>query len=349
MTSQPPRVFTPDWVERQKQRYSNSPAHSRPHLYGLWVEERAQSLRDRIEAWVAPLTSEEQAEVIPRLRDGNQFQQAYNELAVGDSLRSRGLQLAYEPELNGQTPDWLVCHAENNFRFILEILSSNPSEDRVSRDNEWDRFRLRLEALPGDALLYLQQPDPDDDAEMVSGAPTVARQKQIVRDVGRWLQSGPVEGAKFPVDGMTISYLGSGRPGMGVKCSPGIVAFWVDGEPLKEAIKEKASKYRTLTESMQVPLVVGVVPDFRTGRGMDEVSEAALGAIQTVMVRPAGEEEYRQHCYREANGLFSRYPNLSAVVVSEFGWAGMTHKVLRNPGASRPLPEGLIPEGEGPK
>jgi len=348
MNSQPPRVFTPDWVERQKQRYANRPAYSRPQLYSLWVEERAQSFRDRIEAWVAPLTPEEQAEVIPRLRDGDQFPQAYNELAVADSLRSRRLQLAYEPELNGLTPDWLVCHAESNCRFILEILSSKPSEDRVSRDNDWDRFRLRLEALPGDALLYIQQPDPDDDAEMVSGAPTVARQKQIVREVGRWLQSGPVEGAK-PVDGMIINYLGSGEAGMGVKCSPGAVAFWVDGEPLKEAIKEKASKYRTLTQSMQVPLVVGVVPDFRTGRGLDEVREAALGTIQTVLVRSGGEEEYRQHCYREANGLFSRYPNLSAVVVSEFGRAGMTHKVLRNPRATCPLPEGLIPDSECPK
>ena len=67
---------------------------------------------------------------------------------------------------------------------------------------------------------------------------------------------------------------------MGVKCSPGAVPFWVDGELLKDKIKEKASKYRTLTQSMQVPLVVGVVPDFRTGRGMNEVREAALGTIQ---------------------------------------------------------------------
>jgi hypothetical protein len=265
------------------------------------------------------------------------------------SLRSRGLQLAYEPELNEQTPDWLVCHAQSNYRFILEILSSNPSDDRVSRDNDWDRFRLRLEALPGDALLYVQQPDPDDDAEIVSGAPTVARQKQIVREVGRWLQSGPVEGAKLLVDGMIINFLGSGEPGMGVKYSPGAVTFWVDGEPLKEAIKEKASKYRALTQSIQVPLVVGVVPDYRTGRGMDEVREAALGTSKTVLVRPAGEEEYRQHCYREANGLFSRYPNLSAVLLSEFGYVGMTHQVLRNPRATYPLPEVLIPEGEGHK
>lgn len=94
---QTPLVFAPDWVERQKRRYSQSPAHARPKLYGLWVEDRLQSFRDRIEGWVAPLSPEERADVIPRLRDPGNFQQTYNELAVGDSLRAAGLQLAYEP------------------------------------------------------------------------------------------------------------------------------------------------------------------------------------------------------------------------------------------------------------
>jgi hypothetical protein len=91
-------------------------------------------------------------------------------------------------------------------------------------------------------------------------------------------------------------------------------------------------------------LVVCVVPELRTGRGMDEVVDAAQGSMRHQLVRTSGEEEYRQRCSREANGLFSRYANLSAVMVSEFTLSGMTHEVLRNPGAAYSLPDGVIPE-----
>src|SRR5947209_5989577 len=113
MSSQPPQtplVFTPEWVGRQKRRYSQNPAHARPRLYSLWVEDRLQGYRNRIEGGGAPPGPQEQDGGIPRLRSTDNFAQTYNELAVADSLRVHGLQLTYEPDLNGQTPDWLVCH-----------------------------------------------------------------------------------------------------------------------------------------------------------------------------------------------------------------------------------------------
>jgi hypothetical protein len=78
---------------------------------------------------------------------------------------------------------------------------------------------------------------------------------------------------------------------------------------------------------------------------MDEVSDAALGTVRHQLVKTPGEDDYRQRCYREANSLFSRYSNLSAVMVSEFALVGMTHELLRNPDAAFPLAEGVIAEG----
>jgi hypothetical protein len=102
--------------------------------------------------------------------------------------------------------------------------------------------------------------------------------------------------------------------------------FWVDPDPLRESVRDKARKYRELVQHAQLPLVVCVVPDFMTARGLDEVHEAVLG---------------KEQC-GGSNGLFARYPTLSAVTLGEWYGDRLVHTLLANPSATYPLAEGVL-------
>src|SRR4051794_37584475 len=100
----PNLVFPPEWVESKRKRYDAHPRYARPRYYNLWTTDHCQYIRDRIDCLVRLLGPEQQKEAISRLRDDKLFRQAYNELAVGDSLRAPNRELQYEPELDGLTP-----------------------------------------------------------------------------------------------------------------------------------------------------------------------------------------------------------------------------------------------------
>ena len=116
--------------------------------------------------------------------------------------------------------------------------------------------------------------------------------------------------------------------------------FWVDPDPLRESVKDKASKYRELVHSTELPLVVCVIADFMTARGLDEVQEAVLGKEQCRLECSQG--EFQQEYYRGNDGLFAKYPTLSAVTLGAWNGDTLAHTVLLNPSAAYPLVEGML-------
>jgi hypothetical protein len=337
----PSYVFPPEWIAKKKQRFAHRPAYHRPNHYNLWTSDDCKDSRDEIEIWVDRLTLEAREKIIPRLRAPENLEQTYNELLVADSLQRLGHAVEYEVELRGLTPDWSVLPVVGGSKFILEVVSSKPPQDRNNRDAAWKRFRQRLAAIPESAILSVQPPF-DTDMEQTISPPSETRQKQIVQNVHRWLQeSARSEGDRCVVDGIQIEFAGR-FPNLdhvccGISCTP----FCIDSAPLRKSLKDKAGKYREVIQRAHFPFVVCVVPDFGSGYGLDDMEEAVLGTLHYRIVTREGRP--LPFPFRDSDGLFRKYPTLSAVTLGKRQGASLTHTVLRNPSAICPLPEGLFP------
>jgi hypothetical protein len=340
----PRHVFTADWVAAKQGSYGRNPAYARPVHYDLWTSDKFQARRDAIEALVDPLPERSRAAVIPRLRTEKHFNQTRAELAVGAELRRLGYELDYEAALfDGLTPDWYARHAARR-PFVVEVVSSNPSELWTQCERAWQQFNHRLRALPGNAILSAR---PSRVALEPVGPPDTRQQKEIVRAVGRWLADGRSGGDRIAFDGVIVQFVAA-APGLTRNTTIRSTGLWVDGAPLRESVAGKASKYRDLVEAVGQPFVVVVVPDFFTGRGLDEVKDAVFGRDSWRAARPPAAGE--GNCQPGNDGLFAEYPTLSAVALGSWQDYSITLFALRNPRATYPLPDdSLTPEPPSPE
>jgi hypothetical protein len=118
--------------------------------------------------------------------------------------------------------------------------------------------------------------------------------------------------------------------------------YVVNSEPMRVSVKEKASKYRELLQSYQLPLVVCVIPDFSSGRGLEELESAVFGErFYRFFRRPDGGS--RPIPCRNNNGLFAKYPTLSAVTLGVQVNGIIAHTVIRNENATYPLDDRAFP------
>jgi hypothetical protein len=331
-----PLVFAPDWVEQKRRRFERLPIYSRPRFYGLWTRPDLQPQRDRIERLFANLVPEQKRQnVASKLRDPDQYEHVRNELVVGESLRQLGHDAVYEPEICGLTPDWRVRVSDDDQEFVLEVLSSNPPEWRDQCNEAWQRFHLRLEGIPLGAALYVQPPFNDDRFSYLE-PPSESRQKQIAHRVRRWLESRPKLSEFIYLDGITITML-AWTDTDSVCCGGGMVPFVVQAEPLRIAIRDKVRRYREMSASTKLPFVVCVIPDFESGRGMDDLYDAAFGMLQCrFRVTPDG-RIHSQESYRNDDGLFSSYRSLSGLTVGRQVEMDLSHQFIPNPHADFPL------------
>jgi hypothetical protein len=326
----PCHVFTPDWIAQKVQRYGSLPSYVRPRHLEFWTSEDAQDWRHTIEQLVDDLPPETRRRVIPRVRAPEHFEQTWNELFVGDSIRRLGHRAEYEPEMEGLTPDWLV-NASIAGRFIIEVVSSKPPSDRKRCDAAWEQLRRRVLTLPGNAWLAISPPI-DFESFAHFAAPPVSRQKQIVREIREWLKTNPLDEDSIIIDEIEIKLLGKKPDLHQVACSIGLAPFEVNGETLKIAVKEKASKYKRVVNALGMPFVVCVVMDFSSGRDFRDLEDAVLGN-QGCRLRLGPGGTHRPEYYRESNGLFARYRTLSAVSMAQWNRDRISHKVLVNPNA----------------
>jgi len=335
------RVFPQDWIESQRQRFGNRPKYEHPKGYQFLTSDECQPYRDRVEEWVESLVSSERRKgVIQTLRSPRRFIHAYNELGVGDSLRRMGYSVEYEAHIQGLTPDWLVHGGQSRSRFIVEVLTSNPPENRERCDAGWDRLGKRLEELPGDADIVLQ-PRVDLMDDDLAPPPTEGQQKEIVRKVRDWIKADPHECEKLKTEQCVVVFGGRTKPQRHVSCFVGRVPFLIDPAPLREAVSEKARKYRRVVQTLAIPFVVCVVPVGESGRDFNEMQTAALGAEYLRIFRvPGGGNRCETH--RKSNGFFSKYPTLSAVSLAQWNGREFAHNPLRNDYATCPLDEGAL-------
>jgi hypothetical protein len=130
-----------------------------------------------------------------------------------------------------------------------------------------------------------------------------------------------------------------------VSCGIACIPFCVDAAPLRKSVKEKAAKYRNVVHTLRLPFVVSIIPDFRTGRGLDDLEEAVLGQ-QRCRLWKGPQGMHRPEYYRDADGLFAQYPELSAVTLGRWNGRKLAHNLLPNPLATHPLGERAFPDAK---
>ncbi len=335
----PCHVYTPDWTARWVNRHKRLPEHALPPWYHFWTEPEYQESRGVIERWVDALSPEKRAKVIARLRSVDQFEQTRAEMAVGASLRRAGHGAAYEVPLWGdQTPDWHVRPTDGAVPFAVEVVSSMLSAQRRQLDRACDRLRQRVEQLRGTAFVSLQarfgseRQSPPSDRELA----------EVAKGVKHFLKPDPPVGAATTVRQFGVEVVDHFPDSATVSCLVGLQAHQIDTEPLSELVREKARKYRELAEQLRLAFAVCIVPDRSMGLNLEDLRDAVFGSRGCrPVLKPGG--GFGAVYYRKQDGLFMRYPTLSAAMLGTWTEGGLVCNVVLNPRASYPLTEQVFP------
>ncbi|HEX6709327.1 MAG TPA: hypothetical protein VF068_03265 [Rubrobacter sp.] len=195
-----------------------------------------------------------------------------------------------------------------------------------------DYWYGRLQEIPVGVTLLIRA---DGSTEM----PDSRGSKRIKNTIEQWLTSGvPVVGDRLESDGYTFEIVQQNSSNPRVLCiGPANLpanTFWVNVNSPRKGIEAKVSRYKFLG-SKGIPLVIGVVPDFYSGLGYDDLENVLFGeeAIE-VTYNVEG-----QRAIRQDNGLLTKIdPSLSAVL-----WVAKEASIwnvqsIRNPEALNPLP-----------
>lgn len=266
-------VFSSDFVTSVDATYNRMPVHLRPLLYRVVCAPENAALRAEIEEYVAELHPDDAPRYIKRLQkskdQGPAFQNTYHELVAGHLLRTLGFLPRYDPTIiidgKERTPDWDVPATAVSPRFLCDVFTVNPEQERAKRDADLADLTSRLGAIPIGVALMI-----DRDR---SGSYDPKQNAATVRHVERWLQSGVSKGAMTSIGGFTFSVISISSKFTHVQYLSSITPFWGDDDPLTRSIEEKVSKYR----GAGLPVVVAVFADFLTAVGLEEVERAIRG------------------------------------------------------------------------
>jgi len=326
--------------------------------------------RDVVNEWIAEMPAETAAEIVARMRKGEDlgFSTGLSEIILHATFCRLGFALDAHPEILGtpNRPDFLVRRPAGERLAYIEITTMNPPVAEVARDR---REAVVFEALNGATL-------PEDlrlTYEVTSYGRASPSARKIRTAVERWAveHADAARGGReiretFAVDDWRFSLgLMSGfapRSGGRQIALYGVMNGRIVGAPpstegLAKALDAKATKYGDL----DLPYVIAVFDraDSLAWFSSDfpaKVAEVLFGSERIEhVVLSSGEERSRET--RATDGWFGlvgapRRRGVSAVLV--FPSAGPWYLaeprgqplLVRHPWATRPLPDGILPVHE---
>ena len=322
--------------------------------------------RDMVNEWVAEMPAETAAEIVARMRKGEDlgFTAGLSEIILHAAFCRLGFALDAHPEIPGTSnrPDFLVYRPSGEPLAYIEITTMNPPEAKVARDR---REAVVFEALNGATL-------PDDlrlRYQVESYGKASPSVKNIRTAVERWAmkhaeaaRGGRAIRETFAVDDWCFDLaLMSGfspRPGGRQIAIYGVMNGRIVGavpstEGLAKALDAKATKYGDL----DLPFVIAVFDstDSLACFSSDFPARVAEVLFGSERIEHVGEEQPRET--RAANGWFGlvgapRRRGVSAVLVFPRAepWFLAEPRgqplLVRHPWATRPLPDGILPVNE---
>lgn len=334
------QVFEPAWIQELEKRYGQRPKFQQPALYRLATRANLAERRALIEAWVQSLTPSTREVIIKRLRNPDQFFTAYNELAVGDILRRCGHKIEYEKPVDGKTPDWYISARDLFPTFLVEVATVFPPREIQVEMRTWEELRFRIAQI--EHYFHLSVTAHRTNALVGKDTRPIA---QFVKD---WLDS--IDPKSTDRTDETVVYKNGDlrieldliarktthkKP---VEILGPVFTQWVNDKRLRNAIAKKLSKYPQ-AKQFSIPLVVGVVPTFESGLGIDSLFDVLFGKEQvSVLTGEWGRDKTGMFLPKIHQGQTIVFnTRLSAILLLEQS-NDAPAAIVHNPYAKNPLP-----------
>ncbi len=313
------KVFADDWVQKLRLRYVNCGV-SAPSLYRLATDPEFELVRETIQQWIDKFSEDSQKKLIERIRNPKSFHHTYNELKIASIFIKKHSAIEYEQEISGLTPDWTIKNQSNDILLIVEVLTRENSCKDKSLSNRISELWQKITSIKIGVALDLSYGEEFDEKLLDSKLI-----KQIFQNVKNWLEEKPLIGAKKNFGNFEFKIVHYSGKWKEVQIFGPGNSLMVDSLTLKKNIEEKIKKYSRLIKEINVPFVIGVVPDFTTGISKSTFEDILFG--QEVIVIPQNTPEFLS---RKTDGIFNQRKSISAVI----GYFDGEIEVFYNPNAN---------------
>lgn len=275
------KIFETSWINELERQYNQRPGFMQPAIYRFathpkWAQQRAQ-----LDEWISRLPVEQQAGIVHRLREPDQFFSTYNELIISEVIHHCGhRQLEYEKLIDDKTPDWYVSPIGDFPEFVVEVVTIMPSKEFQDESRLWNELRYRIGQ--NDHYFHLMMKSRTTSAIVGKDI------KKAAKFVHDWLSSIEPNKAKldqkitYRDNNLQITYSLIPRrtdDRRRVEVAGPIFTSWVNPDFIKNAIAKKVNKYKKLKD-LKIPLVIAVIPAFESGIGIDTLLDALFGKEQ---------------------------------------------------------------------
>lgn len=268
-------VFDRAFREELKERFTRRPEWEQPDLAFVALAPERARVREWIDAEVAYLPEPGRTKLVGRLRNNLNFATAYNELAVASILRDAGLDVAYEPDLQGLTPDLFVESGPDGRPLVIDVWTREvPRADRGAR-RAWAELVRRVARVPVPVGLVVQASDGG-----TPRPPTSGQAKEIAASLAAWLlRADRQPGSRHEVDGYRFIVFADLSGLRARLASPGPGGS-IDSAVIIRALRTKVHRYRDLAEALGAHLVVVTATDGSAPLSVDFL-RGALGGRQS--------------------------------------------------------------------
>jgi hypothetical protein len=274
------RRLGPDFVLEQRRKFGKNPPEQRQLTYDIAVNDDCAPWRQWLDDQFALLPAHVADAMARRIWLDEHFWPVNFELATGAGLRAVGLNVAYEQDWDGVTPDWTVLSEDGKPLAFVEVHTDQPPPSTFSQMRAWHGLVERIKAIPVAVVLQLAS------SGGLVPPPDAGTAKRIAKDLKNKM-------LKQPAANMFLSYgyrflvMGDLRRGGQQMVSPlGMHACFVppssragpvSAQRLMERVEEKVHTYRGLAEAYGVPLIVAVGAHRFTGVTLEHVKDMLTG------------------------------------------------------------------------
>jgi len=268
-----PVVFDEGVRTSIQRRYGRLNEHVRPALHAAAVDPARSLFRAWLDNEVGRLEEAVRPGVLSRLRSEDGHFAALAEVASLALLRdAAGFTVALDPPIDGLTPDLLARHAASGEPALLaEVWSRAVPADAVKAERGWETLSRAVAKIEMPVRLMAIELDPER-----SRPPQKFECDRIVDHLRRRLAQGvPTVGWTTKTHGITFGVVErTARKASLVQVTE---SRSVDRSHVVEAIEEKVTRYRRAAERLDVPLLVILAAEPRSGLNAPFVEDVLAG------------------------------------------------------------------------
>ncbi|MCW2938591.1 MAG: hypothetical protein JWN00_1576, partial [Actinomycetia bacterium] len=273
------RLLGLDFVAEHRQKYGRLPPEQRQLTYDIAANDRYAPWRLWLDDQFALLPRPVAVAMARRMWLDEHFWPVNFELAAGAGLRATGLEVAYERDWGGATPDWTVLAPDGKPLAFVEVHTDMPPASTFAQMRAWHGLVERIKNIPVGVVLHLAP------SKTPVRPPDARTAKRVAQDLNAGLLQQPPANVFF-TQGYTFLVAGDPRRGGRLMASPlGMHACFdppssrsgpVSATRLMERVEDKVRIYRDLADAHEVPLIVAVGAHRFTGVTLEQVRQQRL-------------------------------------------------------------------------